>query len=566
MRRWVEREIEQESVNRLVIELDIHRLLARILVARGMDTLDKAKLYLKPSLSDLPDPDALAGMQEACQRLMQALSKGERIGIFGDYDVDGVTSSVTLAEFLESLGASVFVTLPNRLTEGYGLSQAGLERLEAQGVHLLITVDCGVTAHEEIALARSKGIDVIVIDHHTVPVNLPEAVAVINPHREDCHRNAEHLCAVGVVFNLCIALRKSLRERGFFQTRPEPNLLRLLDLVALGTVADVVPLIEDNRIFVQKGLELIRKSPRPGIKALLDAAGVDLHKVNSGTLGFHLGPRINAAGRLDNAMSAFELLRSKDYSAALTIAEQLDAANQERRELERHIVAEALNEIATNDQHRNAMIYVLGRDSWHPGVVGIVASRLVEKTGKPSLVIGTNGKGSGRSIPGFHLHEALCAVQDVLIGFGGHAHAVGVHVDWENFELLQDALQDHAAQVLKPEDLVPLIWHDGEIAPEDLGEDLIDWLAQAAPFGRSNAEPVFCLRNARVSQVRELKGGHLKAELNATQPIEVIAFGMAEQRALFDESVDLLVTPDRNEWMGRRRIQLRVKDIRASDR
>lgn len=561
MRRWVEREIALEKVNQLIAELDIHRLLARILVARGIDTPEKAGKYLEPALKNLPDPNALAGMAEACSRLTQALLKGERIGVFGDYDVDGVTSSAILVEFLEKLGAQVAVTLPNRLTEGYGLSKAGLERLEAQGVDLIVTVDCGVTAHEEIDLAIEKNIDVIVIDHHTVPVTLPKAVALINPHRSDCTREAEHLCAAGVTFNLCMALRKSLREVGFFKDKPEPNLMQLLDLVALGTVADVVPLIEDNRIFVQKGLELIQQGLRPGIKALLDSAKIEPRKATAGTLGFHIGPRVNAAGRLENAMSALDLLRSKDYLSALMMAGELDAANQERRELERQIVDEALAEIAGSAEHQVAFINILGRDSWHPGVVGIVASRLVEKTGKPTIVIGQKGKGSGRSISGFHLHEALCAVEETMIGFGGHAHAVGVHINLEDLGLFQDALRDYAAQKLTPEDLVPVIYHDGEIALQDLDENLVERLARAAPFGRSNPEPVFCIRGVQVGELRELKGGHIKAQILGHRPIELIAFGMADKKHLFDHKVDLLLTPEINEWLGRRTLQLRVKDL-----
>lgn len=561
MRKWLEREVDLNQVNTLIAELDIHRILARILVGRGIDSPQKAKNYLEPALSQLPDPDALAGMSEACERLGKALLEGEKIGVFGDYDVDGVTSSVILSEFLESLGAQVAVTLPNRLTEGYGLSLAGLERLERAGARLIVTVDCGVTAHEEVDLATAKNIDVIVIDHHTVPVTLPNAVAVINPHRKDCTRSAEHLCAAGVVFNLCMALRKYLREAGFFKSRPEPNLLKLLDLVALGTVADVVPLIEDNRIFVQKGLELIKQGLRPGIKALLEAAKIEPKKATAGTLGFHLGPRINAAGRLENAMSAVDLLKSRDYAPAFLMAEQLDASNQERRELEKQILAEALLEIAGSQEHQDAFAIVVGRDTWHPGVVGIVASRLVEKTGKPSIVIGQNGKGSGRSISGFHLHEALCEISETMLGFGGHAHAVGVHIDLQDLELFQDAFRDYAAQKLTPEDLVPVIYHDGEISIDDVDEALVERIGKAAPFGRSNPEPVFCLRGVKIGEFRELKGGHLKGQVLGSRPIDFIAFGMAENQALLTKPVDMLVTPEINEWAGKRTLQLRIKDI-----
>ncbi|MBL4819149.1 MAG: single-stranded-DNA-specific exonuclease RecJ [Deltaproteobacteria bacterium] len=558
-RRWVEREIDQNQVNKLIIDLDLPRILARILVARGIVDSKQAQRYLKPDFTHLPDPMALAGMKEACARIEKAVLEGEKIGIFGDYDVDGVTSSVILSEFLESLGAQVAVTLPNRLTEGYGLSKAGLERLEAKGCRLIITVDCGVTAHEEVEIARSKNMEVVVIDHHTVPVTLPEAVAVINPHRQDCTRQAHHLCAAGVVFNMCMALRKHLREQGYFDNRQEPNLTQWLDLVALATVADVVPLIDDNRVFVQKGLEIVKKALRPGIKALLEAAKIAPHKVSSGTLGFHLGPRINAAGRLENAMSAVELLRSADYTSALLMAEELDANNQARRALEKQIVEEALEEIMSSSEHESAFGIVVGRESWHPGVVGIVASRLVEKTGKPTIVVGENGKGSGRSIPGFNLHEALLSIEETMIGFGGHAHAVGVHVNLEDFDLFQDAFRDYAKSKLKPEDLVPVLYHDGEIALDELSEKLVSQLAQAAPYGRSNPEPVFCIKGAKVDEFRELKGGHLKGKLS--QGLDFIAFGMAEKQAILDKPVDMLVTPEMNEWLGRRILQLRVKDM-----
>ena len=561
--RWSLRVVDDVKVNQLIFDMGLNSVLARVLVARGIDSVAAAERYLKPDLSGLGDPFGFADMDIACNRIVKAILSNEVIGVFGDYDVDGVTSTVLLWEFLESCGALVVATIPDRLREGYGLNIAGLDRLQAAGATLVVTVDCGITAHKEVEAAVTRGIDVIVVDHHTVLVDLPKAVAVINPHRPDCKRAATHMCAVAVVFNLCMALRKRLREISFFDDKPEPNLRDLLDLVALGTVADVVPLILENRIFVHYGLALIRQEKRIGFKALLDVAEVREGKVTASTLGFHLGPRINAAGRLEDAMQAVKLLRSKELSAAMVMAQMLNTQNQSRRDLEKEILEEAVLEISASKMHQDALVLVVGREHWHPGVVGIVASRLVEKFGKPTVVIGENGKGSGRSIPAFHLHQSLCQVQSCLQGFGGHAHAVGVHLIFSQLNQLRYSLNQYAAQVLKPEDLIQNIVYDGDITVDDVSENLINELAFAAPFGRGNPEPVFRLCHLNFKNLRELKGGHVRGEIVTKKNIPFIAFGLMEKIKLFEKPADVLAYLEINEWMGRRTIQLRIKDIRA---
>jgi single-stranded-DNA-specific exonuclease len=506
-------------------------------------------------------------MDEALERVVFAIEKGETIGIFGDYDVDGVTSTVVLWDLLEKLGAKVSATIPDRLLEGYGLNMAGVDRLHAAGCSLIVTVDCGVTAHEQVLYATHKGVDVVVIDHHTVPVELPKTKAVINPHRPDCLRGSEMLCAVGVTFNLCMAIRRKLRERGFFNTaRPEPDLKDALDLVALGTVADVVPLVGENRVLVAGGLRLLKHAKRPGLRALLEVAGEDFGAVDASTLGFQLGPRVNAAGRLGDAMHAVRLLRTTDEDLAFQMARRLDAENRARRGIEKKIVEEAVRQIEESALLSQAPVLVVGDEGWHPGVVGIVASRLVDRFGRPAVVVGEGGRGSGRSIERFHLYDALRAVaagpeQGGLDGFGGHAHAAGVRVRKGCFELFRDALIAHGQSVLSADDLHKVMAYDGPLDVAAVDHALIAALENAAPFGRKNPEPVFLFRGVKATAVREVGNGHLKAIVDGGRYVEMIAFGAAERAADLAKPIDVLATPEINDFRGQQTLQLKVKDL-----
>ncbi len=560
--QWIARDIDESHALQLSRTFSLPLAAARVLVARDLIEAESVEKFLRPSLSHLPDPHLFAGISDATARLIDALANDECIGIFGDYDVDGVTSTTILWEFLEELGARVVATIPNRLLEGYGLNQAGVDRLQAAGAHLIVTVDCGVTAHEEIDYAASKGLDVIVVDHHTVPVNLPNACAVVNPHRLDCKAERKHLCAAGVVFNLCVALRKALREEGFFEDRAEPNLKNYLDLVAVATIADVVPLTAENRIYVQQGLALIASGRRVGVQALLKACNIEPSRVTAGTLGFHLGPRINAAGRLDDAMRAVKLLRTNDVGLAENWATELDQKNQERRDIEKRVVDQAIVEIDASQKHAEAHILVVANDGWHPGVVGIAASRLVERYGKPAIVIGTNGKGSGRSIPAFHLHDALCAVGHLLQGFGGHAHAVGLHTNMAEIETLRDALVEHAKAVLSEDDLVRHIFYDGTLKLSEANHQLADNLARFAPFGRANPEPVFRIHSVIADDLKILANNHVRGILRDDRAgISFIAFNLADRLSNLSGFVDVLATLELNEWRGNKTLQLRIRDV-----
>jgi single-stranded-DNA-specific exonuclease len=567
--KWIDRVVDPSVVDAVARGVNVPPALARVIVGRGVPDVAAAQTYLQPQLKHLPDPLGLAGVDTALDRVLSAIKNGERIGVFGDYDVDGVTSTVLLSEFLERCGAQVSSTIPDRLVEGYGLSRAGVDRLAAAGASLIITVDCGVTAHDEIAYANAKGLDVVVIDHHTVPVTLPRAVSVINPHRADCQRGSEMLCAVGVTFNLCLAIRRALRDRGFFHpvTRPEPDLKDALDLVALGTVADVVPLVGENRVLVSNGLRALRQGKRAGMRALLDVARQDIAQVDAGTLGFQLGPRVNAAGRLGDAMKAVRLLRADDDTDALRLAAQLDAENGARKDLEKQIVAAAIRQVEESRLLRSAPLLVVGDESWHPGVVGIVASRLVDRFGRPAVVVGEGGRGSGRSIERFHLYEGLRAVSQLpdgggLEGFGGHAHAAGVRVKKGMLERFREALIEHASHVLSAEDLHKVMPYDGELTIADVDLALCRALDQAAPFGRKNPEPTFLFKGIRPTAVREVGVGHLKAVVEGSRYVELIAFGAADRASLFHGPIDVLATPEINEFRGAQTLQLRVKDLR----
>jgi len=562
-KEWIERAVDLRAVSQIKSDLQISDELSRVIVGRGCLSTTEASAYLKPELAHLSDPFLLSDMDNACDRLMFAIKNKEKIGIFGDYDVDGVSSTAILWDFLESVGADVTARIPNRLIDGYGLNIRLLEELRSEGVRVVVTVDCGITDHEEVEKAYELGMEVIVVDHHTVPVQLPKAHAVINPHREDCAMRATYLCAAGVVFYLCMALRKRLRENGFFGARSEPVLRELLDLVALATVADVMALKESNRVIVKHGINVIAQQRRPGIAALLRVCGAHAKKITASTLGFQLGPRINAAGRLDDAAVALKLLRMKNIKEAESLAALLDQHNQDRRDEEKRIVEEACREVENSKLHQDSSVIVVAHESWHPGVVGIVASRLVERFGKPAIVIGSDGKGSGRSIPAFHLHEAVSQVAPLMKGFGGHAHAVGVHIDSVKLDKIRDQINAYAQTVLTEDDFIQKISYDGEVDLNRVNEEFLNALECAGPFGRGNPEPVFLFRRVRFSRLKELRGGHLRGTISDKREISFVSFGRREQ-VLSDGSVgDVLGTLEMNEWNQTRTLQMRVKDYRG---
>jgi single-stranded-DNA-specific exonuclease len=565
-RRWIETRVDGDGAARLAGALGLHPLAARVLAGRGLADPERAAAFLAAPIADLPDPFSMKGMEAAVARLVRAVESGERIACYGDYDVDGVTSTALLAGFLAAAGADVVTYVPHRLVEGYGLNEAAVAKLAGQGVRLLVTLDCGITSAPEVRAATALGVDAVVVDHHTVPVELPAAAAILNPHQPGCAYPSKDLAAVGVTFALVMALRKALRERGRFgSARAEPNLKDALDLVALGTVADVVPLVGANRILVRAGLEVLATSRRPGVRALKRVAGIpEGTAISAGQVGFRLGPRINAAGRLDDAGRGVRLLLSGDRAEAEALAGELDRENQARQEIERTILAEALHDAAARVA-AGARGLVLGRDGWHAGVVGIVASRVVERFHRPAVLVALGegaGKGSGRSIEGFHLHDALAACAPHLARFGGHRHAAGVTVERERLPAFREAFEAHAAARLTDEDLVPRCRIDGWIGERDVTDRAAEDLTRLGPFGAGHPEPVFALRGAAArARTVGAEGAHLKLALGK---LDAIGFGMGDRLPACGGPLEAAFTIGFDEWDGARRLQLRLRDVRPA--
>ncbi|HET6983482.1 MAG TPA: single-stranded-DNA-specific exonuclease RecJ [Myxococcaceae bacterium] len=563
-------EAQRRAARRLAIELGLDPLAARVLVARGIAEPQDAARFLSHELTDLPDPFRMKGMAAAVERLTRAVVQGEKIILYGDYDVDGVCSTALLSLFLDSLGVAPETYIPHRIDEGYGLNLRAVERIAREGSRLLVSLDCGIASVAEVARARELGMDVVIVDHHTVPETLPPATAVLNPHQPGCEYPTKVLCAAGVAFNLVMALRRSLRTLGWFATRREPPLKPLMDLVALATVCDVVPLTGANRILVRHGLDALGRADRPGVRALKEVAGLETEgSVSAGQVGFRLGPRINAAGRLDDASVGLQLLRTRNLAEARDLAARLDQANTERQSIERRMLEEA---VAQAEERQGARGLVLWAEGWHPGVVGIVAARVVERFHKPTLVIGVQsgvGKGSARSIEGFHLVEALGECAEHLSRFGGHRHAAGVTLDSERLLDFRRAFESVAARRLREEDLEPRCRVDAVVHPEELTERAVDALAVLGPFGAGNPEPTF-VAEALQAQGRLLtakNGGtaHLKLVLPEAPALDTIGWGLGPRLAEVDGPVDLAFQPSIDTWNGRTRVSLKIRDFRAAE-
>jgi single-stranded-DNA-specific exonuclease len=565
-RRWNIAHHDAERVAELARESAVSPLIAALLLNRGIDIAECARRFLSPVLADLHDPFLMHDMEKAADRLRDAVLGSETICVYGDYDADGVTSVAVLTGFLREIGADCFYHIPNRLEEGYGLSRHGVLAASEKRARVIVTADCGITAFAEAELCSTLGIDLIITDHHTPAEGLPTAVAVVNPMRADCPFPCTALAGVGVVFNLLVALRGRLRDAGFFTDRREPDLREYLDLVALGTIADIVPLVDENRILVSTGLRRLSAATRVGVQALKRVAGIT-DDVDSVAVGFRLAPRLNAAGRLDDASAAVELLLTVDPERAATLAAELNAGNEERQALEQEILGDALKRVASDTSLRGRKSIVLASDAWHSGVIGIVASRIVELYHRPTILIALrdgNGKGSGRSIPGFHLHDALRACSEHLIRFGGHKYAAGLTIDEGTLEEFTERFDEVAAGLLSEEDLLPEIRIDTDLTPRDISLDTAVQIASMEPFGSGNPRPVFLLRGVKVMEKTVLKGRHLRLTVAVEgSRFEAIGFSMVG-RIPDTEFLDLAFSLDVNTWKGRSTVRLRLKDARKS--
>lgn len=530
-----------------------------LLKRKGFGTVEEVTAFLHPRLRSLSDPFLLPNMAPAVTRVLRAVDERERVVLFGDYDVDGVTSLALLAEMLRSYGAAPELFLPLRMEEGYGLSAESVDRcLERHHPQLLIAVDCGTSSIDEIAELKDRGVDVIVLDHHEPKSALPDCVAVVNPKTEaGCA--FQYLCSVGIVFKLCHALLKT-RPSGF-------DLKANLDLVALGTVADIVPLRDENRIFVQRGMVEMAKSSRPGIRNLIEVAAVR-SPIAAEDIAFRLGPRLNAAGRLATAESALRLLITKDETEAEELARSLDAQNRERQSVEKKIFGEAEEELGKNLDPAAAAIVVGARD-WHPGVLGIVASRLARKYHRPTIVVGFEangvGKGSGRSIEGFSLVEALGRCEPWLEKFGGHEMAAGLTIRAENFSGFAEAFRQCARELLSAEALEPRLHLDHELGFSELNSDLLRWHQALQPFGNGNLQPMFFARGVEpVIAPQVLKEKHLVLRLRQQNHFRRAIFFEGASSPLPSAPWDMAFRLSADEYQGETRLQIQVEALRAS--
>ena len=554
--------------------LGLPELLGRVLSTRSIE-LDAVEAFLNPTLRDsLPDPFHLKDMDKAADRLALAVSSGETIGIFGDYDVDGATSSALLTRFFHAVGAEVLVHIPDRMLEGYGPNAPALLDLKARGCGVVITVDCGITSFEPLAAAKAAGLGVIVVDHHEAEPALPEALAVVNPNRLDEDSPHGQLAAVGVAFLLIVAINKRLRDAGWYQGRQAPDLMQWLDIVALGTVCDVVPLVGVNRALVCQGLKVMAKRANPGIAALADISGVK-ERVEAFHLGYMMGPRVNAGGRVGQADLGVRLLSTDDPQEAAILAAQLDGYNKERQEIEAAVLFAAIEQVESRASEDARPLVIATGEDWHAGVIGIIAGRLKERYSRPACVIafeGDEGKGSGRSIPGLDLGGAIIAARQagLLTKGGGHAMAAGFTVKREKLQDFSDFLADRLhAQMQGP--LRALLQLDATLDPAGATLDLVETLSRLAPFGSGNAEPKFALIGARISGARIVGQNHVSCTVTGPNGgrLKAIAFRAADNElghALLANDgtpLHLAGTLRIDNWQGRASVQMFIEDAAA---
>ncbi|NOT34987.1 MAG: single-stranded-DNA-specific exonuclease RecJ [Candidatus Eisenbacteria bacterium] len=547
----------------LAAALDAPLAIADALVRRGVRDPEAASAFLSPSLDALHDPLALRDMDRALARVNRALAANERILVQGDYDVDGITSTFLLVSVLRSLGGQAAPRIPHRTRDGYGLTVAAVDAAQRAGVQLIVTVDCGITANEPIDHARSLGIDVVVTDHHEPGPTLPNAEAVVNPIRPGCEYPFKSLAGVGVTFKLVQAL---FEARGRAEAAFEA-----LDLVALGTIADVVPLIGENRILARHGLASLAATTRPGLRELMRVAGVDGRRLTDVHVAFMLAPRINAAGRMGHADQALELLFARDEVEGRRLAEVLERENQKRRKFDESAAREASERVVSQLGWPGPASLVLWDEHWHPGVVGIVASRLVERFQRPALLValdGDLGRGSARTTGGIDLTEILAGCDDLLATWGGHAAAAGFTLRRDQLVPFRTRVESLVAARLDPEACVPRVDHDAELTLAECSLELIEWIDRMAPFGLANPEPHFLIRGVTIDQLGRVGDGrHLKLQIrDGAAALEAIGFGLGETAAGIARGarVDLVAVPTRNEWNGTTRLQLRVRALRPA--
>ena len=556
-------------VKKLCRILKCHPAIASILVNRKIFSSEDASNFLNSSLRHLGPPFAIKDMDAAVERILTAIMHKEKILIFGDYDVDGITATNILLEFFRSIGAHVSYYIPHRIKEGFGLKKNHIsDHALPNGINLIITVDCGSDSHEAVEAARKAGIDVIITDHHIISDIIPPAVAVVNPKRCDCPSGFHDLAGVGVALYLLICLRKKLRGINFWQNRPEPNLKSYCDLVALGTLADMVPLTHENRILAMTGLDIIARTHRPGLKALMEICKTNKHAVDTDDIVFGLAPRLNSAGRMDHASTSLELLTARDVKTAKKLANSLNHMNQNRRRIENEILIQVHDHLKKNPHLLRKSTLVLAREGWHLGVLGIVASRIVKKYFRPVVLITTAdgiGRGSARSIPGINLYKGLSACANDIENFGGHSMAAGLEIKAKNIEKFEINFESTVCRMAKPDDFIPKIFIDCLLDFEDISDKLIDELESLKPFGMGNNEPLFMARNINVVSSTRVGNNHRRMVLNqgkgrTEKTFNSIHFNVDPDTPL-KENLDQIAFRLRwNHWNRRKTAQLVIEE------
>ncbi|MBQ9280393.1 MAG: single-stranded-DNA-specific exonuclease RecJ [Clostridia bacterium] len=560
VKKWEYSKPAEEEVLEVAKENDISELLAKILVGRGLKKREEIQKYLYPKIEELNDPFLYNDMALAVDQILNACEKHEKITIYGDYDVDGITSTAVLEKFLTEVGADVHHYLPNRLEEGYGLNNGAIEKLASDGTKLIVTVDCGISAYEEVEYAKELGLKVIITDHHECPEKLPRALAVVDAKRADNTYPFEQLAGVGVTFKLihAMAIKLGLDRKSY---------LKYLDIVALGTVADIVPLVDENRIIVNYGLILMKQTRNIGLRELMRVAGFS--NIESTTISFGLAPRMNACGRMGRADLALSLLLTNSAEEAYQIALELNEINKQRQSVEKSILESAIQIIEQDKLYENDVI-VVASENWHHGVIGIVASKIVELYYKPTILICLEdgvGKGSGRSIPGFDLHGALSKCEDLLLKFGGHEMAIGLSVLEEKLSAFYQRLLEIAKET-NIKTLYPVVKVDAEITSKNATADIIKEIGIMQPYGEANPAPVFVYKNLKVDGVRLLSNDkHLKLVVkDGIQLFDAIAFNMGDKKysIKIGDKVDILHSLEINNFNNIERVQFNVKDIKKS--
>lgn len=558
-KKWECYKTDIQKRDKIIEENNISSLLATILVNKNITEKGEIQKFLNPTRNDFFDPFLMPDIKLAVPRIIKAIDNSEKVIIYGDYDVDGITSITVLKKFLADRGLAVDEYIPNRLDEGYGLNKKAIEQISGKGYSLMITVDCGISAIDEVDYAKELGIEVIITDHHEPIDELPNALAVIDAKRKDNKYPFNQLAGVGVVFKLIQAISMKLEL-------DDKEYLKYLDIVCIGTISDIVPLISENRVITKLGLKLVAQTKNIGLKTLLNEAGYK--NIDSTSISFGVAPRINACGRMGYQNEALKLFLTEDINEANEICNKLNTFNLERQQTEKNIFKEAIEMIEKSEKDKP--VIVLGKENWHHGVIGIVSSKVTEQYFKPSILVcfeGEYGKGSGRSIPGFDLHDALSNCDTYLSKFGGHSMAVGVTVDKSNFNKFKEEFEEYASKCNLNE-IVPILNIDNEITAKELSVTAIRELEKLEPFGEGNKKPIFLYKNLKITSIRALtEGKHLKLTLKDDNfLIDVIGFnlGYLSEEYLIGDKVDVAGTLEINSFNGNDNIQINLKDMRRS--